>query len=125
MFRSLVVIIFISIMLFQNTGTVLVMADYYINIESITLKLCINKARPELNCNGQCYLKKKLENEQQQHHEQEPGSRKYITEVQIYFQHDLSTPGLTHQMIEPEKYRLFDQLQTATYHAAIFHPPSM
>jgi hypothetical protein len=125
MFRSLVVILFIFIMFFQNTGTVLVMADYYINIKNITLELCINKARPELHCNGKCYLKKKLESEQKQQQEQAPGSRKYVTEVQLYYQQNLPGPGLTQQTIESAKYPSYNQLQTASYHAAIFHPPSV
>ena len=33
---------------------------FYINQTEITDKLCENKDKPELNCNGHCYLKKEL-----------------------------------------------------------------
>ena len=31
--------------------------DFTVNYEKIVKELCINKNRPELNCNGVCYLK--------------------------------------------------------------------
>lgn len=33
------------------------MIDYLVNYEKIVAELCINRDRPELNCNGVCYLK--------------------------------------------------------------------
>jgi hypothetical protein len=106
-------------------GAVLVMADFYINIEKITLQLCINKSKPELHCNGKCYLKKKLESEQRQQHEQEPGNRKYIPELQLCFQQELTGPVIAQRTIEFEKHPLYNQLETTSFQAAIFHPPSM
>jgi len=38
----------------------LIIADFYINQDSIIAEKCINKDKPELHCNGQCYLKKEL-----------------------------------------------------------------
>ncbi len=37
-----------------------VIVDYQANYEYITEVLCENKERPELNCNGTCYLHKEL-----------------------------------------------------------------
>ena len=36
------------------------MVDYAVNYNIITKKLCENKNRPQLLCNGKCYLKKEL-----------------------------------------------------------------
>jgi hypothetical protein len=33
---------------------------YYVNQEYVTEELCENQDRPELDCNGQCYLMKQL-----------------------------------------------------------------
>ena len=38
----------------------LIIADFYIHQDSIIAEKCINKDKPELHCNGQCYLKKEL-----------------------------------------------------------------
>ncbi|AQX14372.1 hypothetical protein BAX94_03585 [Elizabethkingia meningoseptica] len=34
--------------------------DYVINYDYISQELCINKNRPEIHCNGKCYLGKEL-----------------------------------------------------------------
>lgn len=36
------------------------LVDYAVNYEYIKDNLCVNKAKPELNCNGKCYLGKEL-----------------------------------------------------------------
>ncbi|MDH6251967.1 hypothetical protein M2347_001694 [Chryseobacterium sp. H1D6B] len=35
-------------------------AEYAVNYNYIAEVLCINKSRPELHCNGKCYLSKEL-----------------------------------------------------------------
>lgn len=43
------------------------LVDYWFNLEHIKTVLCINKDRPELKCNGQCYLMQHLKaNEQKE-----------------------------------------------------------
>ncbi len=39
---------------------VLPVVDYIVNYEYISKVLCINKAKPKLNCNGKCHLMKEL-----------------------------------------------------------------
>ena len=51
---SILLIITISVRSF------LPIIDYMINYKYITTVLCINKNRPELLCNGICYIKKEL-----------------------------------------------------------------
>jgi hypothetical protein len=34
--------------------------EYVVNYDYIVETLCINKDKPELNCNGKCYLSKEL-----------------------------------------------------------------
>jgi len=35
---------------------------FYLNQKTIIIEKCINKDKPELNCNGHCYLNKELNN---------------------------------------------------------------
>ncbi|QBN20598.1 hypothetical protein E1750_07245 [Flavobacterium nackdongense] len=39
---------------------VLPVLDYVVNYEYITKVLCVNKAKPKLQCNGKCHLMKEL-----------------------------------------------------------------
>ena len=46
---------------FLRPATKITIISYYsLNTNSIVQKYCINKAKPELKCNGKCYLKKQL-----------------------------------------------------------------
>ena len=52
-------IVFIIILSFL-VKPVFPLVDYAINYEYISKVLCENKAKPELQCNGKCYLMKEL-----------------------------------------------------------------
>lgn len=39
---------------------ILPVLEYAFNYDYISTRLCENRDKPELNCNGKCYLKKKL-----------------------------------------------------------------
>lgn len=39
----------------------MIFIDFKLNQESIAEAHCINKDKPEMNCDGKCYLKKQLE----------------------------------------------------------------
>jgi hypothetical protein len=36
------------------------LAEYAVNYDYIANTLCVNKSKPELHCNGKCYLSKEL-----------------------------------------------------------------
>jgi len=40
--------------------------DYYMNYNYIVKNLCINKDKPEMHCNGKCYLSKLIKKENNQ-----------------------------------------------------------
>ena len=57
----------------QTFGNNLFLLEYQVN-KSRFAKNCVNKARPQLHCNGQCQLMKKLRQEQKKD-EQNPGRK--------------------------------------------------
>ncbi len=62
---------------FQCLSKLSLIAYYNINIEYIIQELCENKDKPQLNCKGKCYLKKKL-NEANRTEKQTAGSLKQL-----------------------------------------------
>jgi hypothetical protein len=44
--------------------------SWFINQSAITAEKCENRDKPEIQCNGKCYLKKQLANEQDQRKQQ-------------------------------------------------------
>ena len=49
-----------ALLLFQTLGQELLVLDYAVNKAKITRLYCVNKSRPQLHCDGKCYLAKKL-----------------------------------------------------------------
>jgi hypothetical protein len=49
-----------ALMLLQTLGQEVLVVDYQLNKARITALYCINKARPQLHCNGKCHLAKQL-----------------------------------------------------------------
>lgn len=67
-------------MICSNFANLFVYAGFEINQTYIATELCINKNRPELHCNGQCYLMKKLKQAQDKEQKQERLSQKTQTQ---------------------------------------------
>ncbi|MDX1908595.1 MAG: hypothetical protein SF053_16275 [Bacteroidia bacterium] len=58
--RTLWIYGMIGLLLLQSFNRVGLVAYYYLNQAYITDVFCVNKSRPELKCNGQCYLMQKI-----------------------------------------------------------------
>jgi hypothetical protein len=54
--RKMILVVSLVILL----KPVLPVLEYAVNYEYIATKLCVNKAKPELACNGKCHLMKEL-----------------------------------------------------------------
>jgi len=46
---------------FQSVGKLLVLAWYQVNKTYIAQKLCENRNKPKMHCNGKCQLRKKMQ----------------------------------------------------------------
>lgn len=52
--------------LLQSFGQLVVLTSFYLQRNFIATVFCENKFRPQLKCEGKCYLKKQLKKQQQQ-----------------------------------------------------------
>lgn len=59
---------------------------FVVNRDYIKTVLCINKNRPELKCDGTCYLAKKLKKQQETAEKEATDSIKGLTWTFLYFQ---------------------------------------
>src|SRR5690606_34537987 len=59
---SILLLFAFSAQMFSQLG---VLAGYELNKEYIIEKFCVNRDNPEMHCDGKCYLKKKLQQDQQ------------------------------------------------------------
>jgi hypothetical protein len=62
-------------------------AYYQLNKKEITEKLCVNKNRPMMHCNGQCYLGKQLKKAEDNEKRQNRSLREQDEVISLYNQH--------------------------------------
>jgi hypothetical protein len=105
---------------------------YELNKAEIAARYCENKNRPELHCNGQCYLAKQLKKadsalqakEQEQQNHLDLGAK--IISEQCYLPNDTPTLSLNIKFKYPkEKISCKENFYSFSIIQNCFHPPCM
>jgi hypothetical protein len=73
--RPIAVFLLISLLL-ANCSSLCVYMGFELNRAYIATSLCVNKDKPEMHCNGKCYLMKKLKQAQEKEQKQERQAQK-------------------------------------------------
>ena len=55
----------VALVLLQTFSREVLVVNFTLNRATITARFCVNKARPQLHCDGRCYFAKKLKQEQE------------------------------------------------------------
>lgn len=55
----------ISLVLLQTFSREMLVVDFTLNRATITARFCVNKARPQLHCDGKCYFAKQLKQQEE------------------------------------------------------------
>ncbi|QCR21423.1 hypothetical protein [Pontibacter sp. SGAir0037] len=84
--KNLITISLLVVMLLQVFSKVFIVVDYEANRAYITEMFCINKDKPELSCEGSCYLKKKLRHADEADDHAAEHSQKQAFQVTLYYQ---------------------------------------
>jgi len=100
-------------------------AHFYLNNNFIVNNICINRNTPEVECNGKCYLKKSIkENQEQEKKIPNPAKEKKSNFVFFPISKNLlsntSTEENSQQLIN-----FFIHNYSFSYHKEIFHPPPL
>lgn len=120
MFRSITAIILIFSVTLANFTKLLVYAGFELNHEYIVTELCENRDNPMLNCEGQCYLSKKLKQAEEKEKSQERESQKQnFQEAFLTEKVDVKLPV---QFVKPISYAETNFLVPEPSFV-IFHPP--
>lgn len=88
--RLVTVLFLVFAMLSANFSRLFVFAGFELNQKYIAEALCENKDKPQLHCNGHCYLMKKLEQAQEKQKQQEKEVKKnsfqeaFIEEISLF-----------------------------------------
>lgn len=105
-----------------NFSWLLVYAGFKINQQYIAATLCENRNKPDLHCNGQCYLRKQLrQTEERQQHQSTKGM---ITKVEVVFDINAAiVPAYVPAASAGKIYPVYHTTFTSRHIHAIFRPP--
>ncbi len=117
---TLMVLLFI-----QTFSTWMMILDYNINKNYIATKLCKNRLRPQLHCNGQCVLMKKIK-QQEEREQNVPGTLKLeilkvVVSSSSFFADIHPSIPLTKKVFLP----LVNSGKPVDRTSPIFHPPAV
>jgi hypothetical protein len=112
-----------ALMLLQTLGQEVLVVDYQLNKARITAQFCVNKAKPQLNCNGKCHLAKQLR-------KAEGGDKKAPAEAQAKVKYEV-LPTAAFELAAPRRWQLPARRYAALAPAAcaagtalgVFRPP--
>ena len=112
--------------LFVFIRPVLPVLDYALNYDYIVEELCVNRDRPELECNGRCYLMQALAEEASRKKDAAQQGLKSSLQIGFtFFAEPKTNYDLDQKSVTPEKKRFFRYLVFAPkgYDAEVFRPP--
>jgi hypothetical protein len=106
----------------QTYNKAFIVFDYYLNTESFAVN-CENKAKPQMHCNGQCQMVKKLkqeENKDSQSSDHKSAGSEQVISSKSFFS-DIPTIALhkAHTV-----YNTINDARICNMPRAFFHPPS-
>ncbi len=120
--KSALTILLLVVMMLQSFSKILIVLNYQANKNFIAEYLCVNKEKPQLHCQGHCYLKKELKKAEQAGEQPNSQNQKQTLEITLFYQELFSlTPNYGKRLLPP-----LPLYQTGTLYllnSAIFHPP--
>lgn len=110
-------------MLFKAFLAPAIFIDFKLNQDYIAKVLCINREKPQLECNGQCILMKKMEQAQDSNSaEQSQSSKTHLLE--IFSEVSPLFQPLTFSAVQQE-FLAHDDAASFVLLSSIFHPPQI
>jgi len=102
--------------------------DFEIRRDYIVANLCENRNRPMLNCNGKCYLAKRLAEAKKQ--EEKQAESDYLTklfssatDLSALYRADINKSEYVLRTLEPVKFDYNTAFRSFNHIQDIFHPP--
>lgn len=124
MLKGWIHIAFILLILLNGMGYTLIQLHFYLDRDEITALYCINKEKPELECNGKCELGKRLSDAQTQNKNQADITLEELTMVftlDVLQENTLTETAL----LESNPNSFYRTPSCKTISSGFFHPPKI
>ena len=112
--------------LFMLLKPVLPVIDYIVNYEYISKVLCVNKAKPKLQCNGKCHLMKQLAKTSESEGPISSDKKMVPQQFEVLFLEEIKSFTITSiYFYESQKTSSnYSNLYFRLNSASVFHPPT-
>lgn len=121
--KSILSFMLLGIFMLHSFSKGIIYLDYQLHKDYIASTLCENKDKPEMHCDGQCHLKKQLEEDDEK--DQSPvNSVKQVNEILLFFTE--LRPALNFENFiksEEEKFISYLQPISVGHLLSVFRPP--
>lgn len=122
MIRRIIALTLLLALLSSILAKLFVYAEFKSNQAYIASTLCENRDRPALNCQGKCYLMKKLKEAEDKEKKQENQTQKKAS-VDLFFLNETVAPVLA-IAIPAQKKPSIQKFTLPEFDREIAHPPS-
>ena len=111
--------------LFMLLKPVLPVIDYVVNYEYITKVLCVNKAKPKLQCNGKCHLMKELAKASESEKPISSNKKIVTQELEVLFFEEIKSFKITSLYFEEKQKIISNYSNSYSYlnSVSVFRPP--
>lgn len=112
--------------LFMLLKPVLPVIDYVVNYDYISTVLCVNKAKPKLECNGKCHLVKELAKSSESESPISSDKRMASQQFEVLFLEEIKAFKITLiYLLETQKtIDDYSNLYSRLNSFSVFHPPT-
>jgi len=124
MLKRVISVFMLFALISSNLSRFYVYAGFELNRSYIAEKLCVNKARPWMHCNGKCYFMKKIKQAEENEKKQE--SKNNLNKLEISFFQETSQTKLFEPNFEVGisiPFPAYNYRHSNHYLDAIFRPP--
>jgi hypothetical protein len=111
-----------ALVLLQTFSRELLVVDFTLNQATITARFCVNKARPQLHCDGKCYFAKQLKKQEERENKSAGPLKERLEMLAASFTTWQPQPERVATRIAPR----YGRVAVGTYAAplgALFRPP--
>lgn len=121
--RTVAIFILIAGIMLQPFSSVLVLMEYELNKDFIISRLCVNRDKPAMHCNGKCHLQKQMAASEEKEQTNSGGIKeKQPTDLYTGPVNDISlsvtVTSFTHSILQ-------DPSLLRGFTTAPFHPPAL
>jgi hypothetical protein len=124
--KLVLVPILMLLLLTQTFSKWAVVLEYQLNKDYVAQKLCVNKVKPKLNCNGKCQMMKRLAEEEKENSSNTSNNTSKIKIQELLFSNETNQPAML-LLIAPQL--VFNEQSPYFIHSvpshSIFHPPAI